>query len=438
MPPQAKSSDTAITVTNKERRDRNREAQQQFRKRKQEANDLRFHRLKSLEWVIEKMSTVVSDFTDQLLQNPVVLQYPDLITTIQDVIRDVLALANEAGDPEDAPKVRKARGKSVQMKKGVAEGSKPIPDVSQSPIDATVDSALLCPGNQDVIPDPTPVTQTFPMQNPLVEFEGIPLEIMTPDLYLQTADIPSTIPQSLGPILWTTPKHFLPNSFNHRLTYSCFNAGGLVLSRSVESPIPWTEESRMFGSTFRYRQKEEMINRIKWLLGPGKDELQDLALLPWGGRWWDQEFSSDDLASCATAASMIDSSAPQFLSVVGVEKQLKALGARSLEKETVELNLAILSGNRREPLCIQPESWSFVNLFPSKMPRQRFTSPTVHVSVISLIENLTKIAVCLMKGPGFPKQALKWAIEESVIMNGGHESWSRDLISCGGHGIQCE
>ncbi|KAI6777361.1 hypothetical protein HG530_001306 [Fusarium avenaceum] len=422
MPTQAKSSNTAMTMTNKERRDRNREAQQQFRKRKQEANDLRFHRLKSLEWVIEGMSTVVSDFTDQLLQDPVVLQYPGLITTIQDVIKDVLALANAAGDPEDAPKVHKPRGKSVQVKEGVTGGSKTISDLSQSPIDTSVDSALLCPGHQDVMPDPTPITQTFPMQNPLVEFEGIPLEIMTSDLYPEVADIPFTIPQSLGPILWTTPKRFLPNSFNHRLTYSCFNAGGLVLNRSVESPIPWTEESRMFGSTFRYRQKEEMIDRIKWLLGPGKDELQDLALLPRGGRWWDQEFSSDDLASCATAARMIDSSAPQFLSVVGVEKQLKALGAHSLEKETVELstnNLEILSGNCWEPLCIQPESWSFVNLFPSTTPRQRFTSPTVH-------------------GPGFPKQALKGAIEESVIMSSDYEPWSHDLISCGGHGIQCE
>lgn len=387
------------------------------------------------------MSTVVADFTDQLLQDPVVLQYPNLITTIQDVIKDVLALANAAGDPEDAPKVRRPRGKSVQVKKGITRGSKPIPELSQSPIDASVDSTFPRPGHQDVIPNPTPVIEPCHMQNPLVEFEGIPLEIMTPELYPQATEIPFTIPQSLGPIQWTTPKPFRPNSFNHRLTYSCFNVGGLVLNRSVESPIPWTEESRMFGSTFRYRQREEMINRIKWLLGPGKDELQDLALLPWGGRWWDQEFSSDDLASCATAASTIDSSAAQFLSVFGVEKQLKALGACSLEKETVELstnNLAILSGNFQEPLCIQPESWSFVNLFPSKTPRQRFTSPTIHVSVSSLIENLTKIAVCLMKGPGFPKQALKGAIEESVIMNNEYESWSHDLVAYGGQGIQCE
>lgn len=194
--------------------------------------------MKSLEWVIERMSTVVSDFKDQLLQDPIVLQYPDLITTIQDVIKDVLALANEAGDPEDAPKVRKARGKSVQVKKGVTGGSKPISDLYPNPIDASVDSALLCPGHQDLMPDPTPVTETFPMQNPIVEFEGIPLEIMTSDLYPEVADMPFTIPQSLGPILWTAPKRFLTNSFNHRLTYSCFNASSLVLSRSVESPVP--------------------------------------------------------------------------------------------------------------------------------------------------------------------------------------------------------
>jgi hypothetical protein len=368
------------------------------------------------------MSTVVADFTEQLLQDPVVLQYPDLITSIQDVIKNVLALANAAGDPEDAPKVRRARGNGVQGKKRVARGSKPISDPCPSPITATVDCALLVPGHPDVMPNPTPVTQNFPMQNPVVECATAPLEVVTSDLYPQTANVPFTIPQSLGPILWTSHKPFLPNSFNHCLTYSCFNLGGLILSRSVDSPIPWTEESRMFGSTLRYRQRDEMLNRIRWLLGPGKDELQDLALLPWGGRWWDQEFSSDDLASCATAASMYDSSAPQFLSVFGVEKQLMALGACFLDKDTVEIStssLGVLSGFCHEPLCTQPESWSFVNLFPSKAPRQRFRSPTVRVSLSLLIENLTKIAVCLMKGPGFPKQALRGVIEKSVILGSG-------------------
>jgi hypothetical protein len=379
--------------------------------------------LKSLEWVIERMSTVIADFTNQLLQDPVVLQYPDLITTIQDVIKDVLALANAAGDPEDAPKLRRARGKTFQGDNSVTSGSNLVSGPSPSSTTATVDSALLIPGYRDVMPDPTPVTQTFPMQNPLVEFAGTPLDIMTPDLYPEAADISFTIPKSLGPILWTSPKPFLPNSFNHRLTYSCFNLGDLILSRSVKSPIPWTEESRMFGSTLRYRQRDEMINRIRWLLGPGKDELEDLASLPWGGRWWDQEFSSQDLASCATTASMIDPSAPEFLSVLGVEKQLEALGARFLEEDTVELStssLAILSRNCQEPFCKQPESWSFVNLFPSEAPRQRFTSRTIHVSVSALIDNLTKTAVCLMKGPGFPKQALKGAIEESIIRRNGH------------------
>ncbi|KAM0443908.1 hypothetical protein ACHAQK_002655 [Fusarium lateritium] len=418
MPSEARRSDIAVALTDKERRDRNREAQQQFRRRRQESNDQRFQRLKCLEWVIERMSTVVVDFTDQLLQDPVVLQHPDLITSIQDVIKDVLVLANAAGDPENPPKVRKARGINVQGKNGASKRCETISDTSTKPVAAAVDTALAVPGQKDVIPHPIAVSETLPMQDTLVECATVPLDIMAPDLYSQATYVPLVIPQSLGPILWTSSKPILPNSFNHRLTYSCFNLGGLILSRSVESPIPWTEESRMFGSTLRYRQRDEMINRIRWLLGPGKAELQDLALLPWGGRWWDQEFSSDDLASCATAVSMIDSSAPQFLSVVGVEKQLIALGARFVDKDTVELNtrsLAILSKFCQEPLCTQPESWSFVNLFPSKAPPQIFTSPTIRVSISLLIENLTRIAVCLMKGPGFPKQALRGIIERSVI-----------------------
>ncbi|KAF5609310.1 uncharacterized protein FSUBG_4103 [Fusarium subglutinans] len=397
----------------KERRARNRAAQLKFRKKKQEVDETRCNRIKHLESVVEKMSTVLVDFTDGLLQQEVVQQSPGMIASIQSVIADILALANEAGDPEQDSKARKARGKATETQYHSPKDSEhELPDSTPSnTVTATTDDSMTASSL-------LPLADDSPINMPLFEDTMVPLPV-TPTIYPQANYPPSRIPAPLSPLLWTSSLPPLSlNSFICRLTYSCFKAGCLVLSRSIDAPFPLSEESRMFGSTLRYRERDEMILRMRWLLGPGKHELQTLAELPWGGRWWDQEFSGSDLANYATNAAMVDSSAPQFLSVLGVEKQLMALGARLVDKETIELDssaLAILSGNRLEPSCAQPESWSFVNLFPSRDSRPQIGAPRVRVSLNLLIANLTKIAVCLMKGPGFPRQALRGAIEQSVI-----------------------
>ncbi|KAF5643861.1 hypothetical protein F52700_2733 [Fusarium sp. NRRL 52700] len=315
----------------KERRARNRAAQLKFRKKKQEVDETRCNRMRHLESVVEKMSTVLVDFTDGLLEQEVVKQSPGMIASIQGVITDILTLANEAGDPEQDPKALR-----------------------------------------------TPVSQLLPTSDDC-HFPNAPCK-RHPDKYAYvwkhnsaaTGSSSGLHPRTLPTI--DDPGAAQPSFVDILIAPSIPEFFHL----SIDSPLPLSEESRMFGSTLRYRERDEMISRMRWLLGPGKHELQTLAELPWGGRWWDQEFSGSDLANYATNATMADSSAPQFLSVLGVEKQLKALGARFVNKDTIELDssaLAILSGNRLEPSCAQPESWSFVNLFPSKDSRPQIDAP---------------------------------------------------------------
>ncbi|KAF5629645.1 uncharacterized protein FTJAE_8526 [Fusarium tjaetaba] len=362
----------------KERRARNRAAQLKFRRKKQEVDEIRCNRIKHLEGVVERMSTVLVDFTDGLLQQDVVQQSPGMIASIQGVIADILTLANEAGDPDQGPKTRKARVKATE-----AQYNSPKDSEHELPTSNFSITSTATPNDPMTAISPIPLTDDSPIKMPLFEDTTVPLPV--PTIYSQASYPRSTIPAPLSPLLWTSSLPPLSlDSFICRLTYSCFKVGCLVLSRSIDAPLPLSEESRMFGSTLRYRERDEMILRMRWLLGPGKHELQTLAELPWGGRWWDQEFSGSDLANCATNAAMVDSSAPQFLSVLGVEKQLVALGARFVDKETIELDssaLAILSGNRLEPSCAQPDSWSFVNLFPSKDSRPQIEAPKVRLSI---------------------------------------------------------
>ncbi|KAF4440275.1 hypothetical protein FACUT_3496 [Fusarium acutatum] len=357
----------------KERRARNRAAQLKFRKKKQEVDETRCNRIKHLESVVEKMSTVLVDFTDGLLQQQIVQQSPDIIASIQGVIADILALANDAGDPEQDPKARKTRGKA-----NATQCHSPNDPEHELPSSNPSITVTATPDDPMAAISPRPLTDDPAINMPLFE-DTMPSLPAVPTVYSQANYPPSTIPASLSPLLWTSSLPPLSlNSFICRLTYSCFKVGCLVLSRSIDAPLPLSEESRMFGSTLRYRERDEMILRMRWLLGPGKHELQTLAELPCGGRWWDQEFSGSDLANYATNAAMVDSSAPHFLSVLGVEKQLMALGARFVDKETIELDsdaLEILSGSRVEPSCAQPDSWSFVNLFPSKDSRPQIDAP---------------------------------------------------------------
>ncbi|CCT74735.1 uncharacterized protein FFUJ_10801 [Fusarium fujikuroi IMI 58289] len=377
----------------KERRARNRAAQLKFRKKKQEVDETRCNRIKHLEGVVERMSTVLVDFTDGLLQQEIVQQSPGMMASIQGVIADILTLANEAGDPEQDPKARKARGRATE-----AEYHSPKDSEHDLPSSNPSIKVTATPDDPTTTISPTPLTDDSPINMPLFEDTMVSLPVV-PTVYTQANYPPSTIPAPLSPLLWTSSLPPLSlNSFICRLTYSCFKVGCLVLSRSIDAPLPLSEESRMFGSTLRYRERDEMILRMRWLLGPGKHELQTLAELPWGGRWWDREFSGSDLANYATNAAMVDSSAPQFLSVLGVEKQLIALGARFVDNETIELDasaLAILSGNRLEPSCAQPESWSFVNLFPSRDSRPQIDAPRAFYSDDSEIQQIYEKAIGL-------------------------------------------
>jgi hypothetical protein len=71
-------------------------------------------RLKRLEGVVEKMSTVIVGFADKMLHEEILQQYPALATDVQNVIKEVLRLAYEAGDPEETRSSERYEQKSPE------------------------------------------------------------------------------------------------------------------------------------------------------------------------------------------------------------------------------------------------------------------------------------------------------------------------------------
>ncbi|KAM0553208.1 hypothetical protein ACHAPJ_007495 [Fusarium lateritium] len=414
MPLQASSNSPELTggQADKSRRERNREAQQQFRKRRQATEAARLQRLKRLEGVIERMSTVMVDFADKMLQEDVLHRNPALTTDVQDVITNVLALANEAGDPEEkyAPDSESPPGTSPDNKDDASKRRKTGSAVHTSESYSTpTDLPFRLDQHDTAFITQPPSEYTQAINNPPVTYAAtIPDTAACSQLAFLP---PSTLPPSLGPILWSSSKPLSPASFSYKLTQSCFTVGFLVLNKSPNSPLPFSEESRMFGSTLRFRERNEMMLKMQWLLGPGKREFVHAAELPWGGRFWDQEFSGDDLSS---ASHVVSNSPQQFMSVVGIEKQLVALGARMLDRDTLELDIGS-PVNQPVPEQLQPESWSFVNFFPPELLQPNSNPTRIRVSMSLLVANLTRICVCLMKGPGFPRRELRRVIVESAV-----------------------
>ncbi|KAL3601142.1 hypothetical protein FPOAC2_05397 [Fusarium poae] len=405
--PQGKSPNflgVMSSEASKSRRERNREAQQQFRKRRQVAEAARTQRLKHLEGIIEKMSTVIVSFTDKMLHEDVLKQYPLLAANAQEVITHVLALAQEAGDPEEGNMAESASPNSRDGFSATQDSG--FSDLAFHSSPMQTDMMNIDQQNTTLMTHPS---SRYPrtMGDSTIAYTNFQDPTLSELPYLP----PSTLLPSLGPVPWNNSKPLSPTSFTYRLTHSCFNVGLLLLKKSQGSPFALPDETRVFGTTLRQDEREAMIRKLRWIMGIGSQDIKLASLLPWGGRYRGQDFAGDDLTStCKTT----DRTALQFLSAAGIEQQLGRLDARVVAQDTLELDLGGAMGDD-EQRPLQPDSWSFVNFFPPDILEQKGKCIKMRVSLNSLLENLCSISVCLAMGPGFPRREFKRAIMDSRI-----------------------
>ena len=231
----------------------------------------------------------------------------------------------------------------------------------------------------------------------------------------------TSVPFSLTTFHWPSKNPLAPNSFTFRPVCACFSLGHLILSKSEKSPLPHCEESRIFASSLRYRHQYNLVHKMRWLLGPGQHELQQAAELSMEGRWYECEFSAEDLLPThpgVRGSNKDEGTEVPLLSAVGVEKQLLALGARFVGQDSVKLEITrpittvgirdldqVILGNS----CLVMGEPLIEDAGASHKPL------TIRLSMTLLLANLSRHGVCLMKGPGFPKVKFKEAIEGSIV-----------------------
>ncbi|KAH7468156.1 hypothetical protein FOMA001_g15306 [Fusarium oxysporum f. sp. matthiolae] len=211
------------TDASKSRRERNREAQQQFRKRRQAAEAARVQRLKRLEGVVERMSTVIVDFADKMLQEEVLKQYPALAADVQDVITQVLVLANEAGDPEETRSNERHEEKSPDYEDDDSDTRRCSQDsASPSGLQNLPISMPFSFDQQDMFITSSPPEHSQLKDTPQIVYPTI----QNPLFYSHSPHLtPSSITHSLGSGLWNTPKPLSPTSVPSCLIQSRFNVG---------------------------------------------------------------------------------------------------------------------------------------------------------------------------------------------------------------------
>ncbi|KAH6982764.1 hypothetical protein EDB80DRAFT_592676 [Ilyonectria destructans] len=423
--------------TLKARRQRNREAQNVFRRRRQAAEAEQGKRLRRLEEVVEEMSSIFVSFVDEMLETEVVNKQPNLVGSLRRSMARILALAHEVVGPDDeedasctpsmAPAVEptststststltstltststSTSTSTTKLLAGIPENDTPGHSSTSPPGDSSTSRP---PGTDYHIPDQ-------PLGNAMVAAPPLP-----PQIYGNGWTI--TNHPVVGAKHWGARVPLSQDSFAYRLAKASLTIAYLILTKAQHPPIPQSEEERVFGTNLHYTDKGDMLIRLRWLLGPGSGDMYRVIDLPYGQHGSQVFTRSDlnptfeDLGWTGIYKPRPNNRDPGYLSILGVEKQLLALGGRIIDAETIELNIANPSSPNNPPsevLSAQPDSWSFVDFFSPNQLRPRPNVLTMQLSIGLLVSNLARGAVCLMRGPGYPRDELGGAIQESVI-----------------------
>ncbi|KAH6877170.1 hypothetical protein B0T10DRAFT_194516 [Thelonectria olida] len=483
--PPAPSSSSVDEATLTARRQRNREAQNVFRRRKQAADAAQAKRLRRLEEVVEEMSSIFMNFVDEVLASEIVTHQPGLAASLRKCTRRVLDLAQEVVGPEGFEMASSSSSPlSSEVQPGATATPPPAaaaiiqsttatqpqpPSTTTTPPDVVMDILGLSSSSSTSPPALSSTSSTHSSDKPIDcdlhlgsdaahqschtartlalpappgVTENIP-EPITPtnESLIKHHTLHHLSPQIYGngwsvnnhPVLganvnqyWGPRVPLAPGSFAYRLAKASLTIAYLILSKNIHPPIPHSEEHRIFGKELCYRGRDDLLIRLRWLLGPGNEFMYRVVDLPYG-QHGDQIFTRSDLDPtfdelgwpAITKARLDRDGSARYLSILGIEKQLLALGGRIVDAETLELNIVNPAGQPSnaapsEAVPAQSDSWSFVDFYAPNQMRSEPQVLTMQLSIGLLVSNLAKSAVCLMRGPGYPRDSLGGAIQASV------------------------
>ncbi|KAK1762842.1 hypothetical protein QBC33DRAFT_551199 [Phialemonium atrogriseum] len=394
----------------KTRRERNRKAQDVFRKRRQAAEEAQRRRLQHLEEVVEEMSGVLVGFCDEMLENEEIARHPALMASLQRSAHRILALARSVDTD----------GVSKSSEADTINHEDQIPQRGSSSIKE---------------PLPGHVHSSVPQASPSFD-----VEIDNMDNHLSD----KTAPLNQRPLSPQT-QHLLwaMNPFPLRLVETTLSRAYLFLNGDLHVPIE--EIHRAFGTVLHLRTREQLAARMQWLLGPGRSDMYRAAGITQGSSTahssgteaLEEGFPHTFLSSLGDRISRGPSDAdlvpgypgnqaaqPEFLTAVGVQKQLEGLGAKMIDPDTMEISISSSSALSGSGVDKPDVALGAPPLLHS--PRPKASAPLImRLSVSLLTTNLAHVAVCLGKGPRYPRWEMGRAVQASVTLVRGGEGVAR-------------
>lgn len=247
-------------------------------------------------------------------------------------------------------------------------------------------------------------------------------------------------PPPLAQAWLQTPQHDLDtsSSFPLHLVQTTISRACLYLNGDVHIAVEDLE--RAFGFSLRLHTRQQLLAHLRWLLGAGQDEMRQATGTNWsteawgrgGGNSTDPFWSFADDGSPGTEDGSEEDLQPEFLTALGVQEQLESLGAKALGSDLMELNI-----NGYESLQLRSTTDSGLASLGAVRPAHAPSSVgsaalIVWLNTSLLTSNLANVAMCLDKGPVYPRRGVARAVEASVIMAHGGEAADVGVIHNGG------
>ncbi|KAL0780657.1 hypothetical protein CaCOL14_001992 [Colletotrichum acutatum] len=380
------------------RRERNREAQQVFRKRRQAADVAQKQRIERLENVVENMTLLFIDLFDEVIGNKGVLkQQEDLLALFQDSAIQLKTMVQPITDSEDDnddgnPISGATRFTNIHERPSCFTSTS---STHQSPLGqngGAADRLSLAKGNSGG------------------EVDGSPADAMPAPAnvgHIEALDMPH---------LPTTKSNPPSQAFCLQLLEATLSQACLILAGCL--PVSPGDFQSIFGVTLQYRTRDEQLSQIRYLLGSDTEKRLAAGMPPWNSvRDWQGQHSlqlgfgliADYEADVVHGKSL----PPGFITALEVQRQLQNLGARKLSSNTLEVNITsavedpdmaarVLAPTLRAP-TLQASDFGLAKAL------------TLQLNMSLLITNLTSSAKCFMTGPAYSQLGFFKAVEASLI-----------------------
>lgn len=388
------------------RRERNRQAQSVFRKRRQAAEEAQKRRVQQLETTVERMSQLLIGLCDEMMDTEEVARQPSLMARLQhstaqtlELVRSVICDRTDSGEEfEGIDKSTTRQCNAEQTHKHDTDSDSPARDSPSKPL------------------------HPFVAGTPSESFTSIHADECHSDNVEVGHPSSDTLLSSSQGYQFTTP-HIAwgTTAFPLRLLEITLSRARLCLSGDIMMPAE--EFQRSFGSSLRLRTREQLATHMRWLLGPGRNHLHQII-----GSGRVKHPSKGAADSLHTVSSSLEKSVWQspglddgwddfsftaqqdYLTAVGVQEQLESLGAKMVDPDTIELSI----NNPHDRVTTIFKTCTTTSALQS-------APLVVRLSLPLLETNLAQVAMCFVDRPVYPRREIVKVIEASVVSARGGE-----------------